>query len=120
MPDSSESEVTFLDAIINRYVQDNDVEAALVAAEQHVFNMVKEMGTGIPPEIMLEALELWISWSLRVMAGTMASIVTAVLPSWSDEQGETLAQQMTSVFALLKEDALRSIIDMKMPPDDTP
>ncbi len=120
MSSSSDEEISFIDAIIGRYVDDDNVEAALEAAEQHVFNMVKEMGTGIPPSIMLEALELWMHWSLRVVAGTLASVVTASLDEWDDERGEALAKQMMNIFGLLKEDALRSIIEMKMPTDDTP
>lgn len=118
MTSGSFEPTSYIDEIIARYNTDGDIAAALEEAEQHVFNIIRNTGTGIPTVIVLEAMELWMMWLVRQLAGTLGVLAVEILEGWDDAKGERFVDTQIVLARLLKEDAMRTVLEMRIPDAD--
>jgi hypothetical protein len=106
---------SYIQAIIDWYDDDGNIDKALEKAEHDVYDLIRESGTGVPTVVILEAMELWMHWLVRMLAGTIAAVAVETIDGWDDERGEQFLNVQVVLSRLLREDALRTMIEMKVP-----
>lgn len=99
-----------MDELVERYGGDGDTAKAVANAEQEVFDLIRKSGDGVPLELMYQVLDIWMEWSVRLVAGTLMNVAGDV-HEWSPEQVDKGAKDMVKAFMLLKQDAFRSVLD---------
>jgi len=104
-----------LEVLILKYSAKGNLDEAVSNAEQKLFDAIRVTNDGVPLEVMVSALDVWMEWVSRTLAATLMALA-ASQHGWSPKEQFQNTESLMATFQLLKHDAFYNVfIEAKGP-----